>query len=167
MFRSLKARGLKTPALVISDAHSGLTAAICENFPGASWQRCKVHFMRNILAHVPQRSKQAFAKEVKEIWLAPTAAGVRERAAKLCEMYALRFPKGTQTLEDGLEDSLAFYAFPRIDSRKISSCNVLERLNEEIQRRTKAIGIFSNPDSYVRLVTTCLMEYAENWSVSR
>lgn len=167
VFRSLKERGLKTPALVISDAHSGLIAAIRENFPGTSWQRCKVHFMRNILAHVPQRNKQAFAKELKEIWLAPTAVGARERAARLCEAYASRFPKAIETLENGLEDSLSFYAFPQLDSRKIASSNMIERLNEEIRRRTKVIGIFPNPDSYLRLVTTYLMEYAEDWSVSR
>lgn len=166
MFDKLKERGLKTPALVISDAHSGLVAAIRKSFPGASWQRCKVHFMRNILAHIPQKGKDAFAKELKEIWLAPAAAGARERASALCEKYATRYPKAIETLENGLEDSLTFYAFPQLDHRKIASTNMLERLNEEIRRRTRVVGIFPNSDSYVRLVTTYLMEYSEDWSVS-
>ena len=166
LFNSLKERGLKNPALIISDAHSGLVAAIRESFPGASWQRCKVHFMRNILAHIPHRDKDEFARQLKEIWLAPSAEGARERASALVQRYAAKFPKAIQTLEDGLEDSLSFYAFPELDARKIASTNMLERLNEEIRRRTRVVGIFPNPDSYLRLVTTFLMEYAEDWSVS-
>ena len=83
------------------------------------------------------------------------------------DSYAKRFPKEVQCLEEGLEDFLVFYAFPMLDARKISSSNMIERLNREIRRRTSVIGIFPNESSYVRLVTTYLMEYAENWSVSR
>ena len=167
LFQSLKQRGLETPSLVVSDANKGLIAAIRESFPGASWQRCKVHFMRNILAHVPQKEKYAFAAQLKEIWLAPSAELARQRAKQLSERYEKRFPKAIEILEEGLEDSLAFYAFPELDARKISSTNMLERLNKEIRRRTNVVGIFPNPDSYLRLVTTYLMEYAEDWSVSR
>ena len=85
----------------------------------------------------------------------------------VCGVDANRFPKAVQCLEDGLEDSLAFYAFPMLDARKISSSNMIERLNREIRRRTSVIGIFPNKSSYVRLVTTYLMEYAEDWSASR
>jgi putative transposase len=167
LFQSLLDRGLKTPLLVVSDANKGLIAAIRESFPGASWQRCKVHFMRNILAHVPQKEKESFAAQLKEIWLAPSAEIARQRAEQISEQYGKRFPKAIELLENGLEDSLAFYAFPELDARKISSTNMLERLNKEIRRRTSVVGIFPNPDSYLRLVTTCLMEYAEDWSVSR
>ncbi len=167
LFESLKERGLKPPSLVISDAHGGLVAAIRESFPGASWQRCKVHFMRNILAHVSHKDKQAFAGKLKQIWLAPDEKTARKRANALAEEYEKRFPKAIATLEDGLDDSIAFFSFPRLDSRKISSTNMLERLNKEIRRRTRVVGIFPNPDSYLRLVTTYLMEYAEDWSVSR
>ena len=83
------------------------------------------------------------------------------------DSYAKRFPKAVQCLEDGLEDSLAFYAFPMLDARKISFSNMIERLNREIRRRTRVVGIFPNESSYVRLVTTYLMEYAEDRSVSR
>jgi putative transposase len=167
LFEGLKARGLQTPSLIVSDAHGGLIAAIRERFPGASWQRCKVHFMRNILVYVPHRDKAEFAWQLKAIWLAPSAEGAKERAATLAQKYAVRYPKAIDTLENGLEDSLSFYSFPKLDARKIASTNMLERLNEEIRRRTRVVGIFPNPDSYLRLVTTFLMEYAEDWSVSR
>jgi len=121
---------------MVSDANADLVAAIREGFPGASWQRCKVHFMRNILAHIPQKDKKSFAAELKGIWLAPSDESARQRAADLTDKYDRRFPKAIQCLEDGLEDSLAFYAFPLLDSRKISSSNMLERLNKEIRRRT-------------------------------
>lgn len=167
LFESLRQRGLQTPALIVSDANKGLVAAIREAFTGASWQRCKVHFMRNILTHVPQKEKEPFAAQLKEIWLAPSAEMARQRAQNLISQYEKRFPKAVMVLEDGLDDSLAFYAFPELDARKISSTNMLERLNKEIRRRTNVVGIFPNPDSYLRLVTTYLMEYAEDWSVSR
>lgn len=167
LFENLRQRGFQTPSLVVSDANKGLVAAVRESFPGASWQRCKVHFMRNILAHVPQKEKASFATQLKEIWLAPTAELARQRVDNLIERYDKRFPKAIEILEDGLEDSLAFYAFPKLDARKISSTNMLERLNKEIRRRTKVVGIFPNSDSYLRLVTVYLMEYTEDWSVSR
>ena len=167
LFQSLKQRGLETPSLVVFDANKGLIAAIRESFPGASWQRCKVHFMRNILARVPQKEKDSFAAQLKEIWLAPSAELARRRAKQLSERYEKRFPKAIEILEEGLEDSLAFYAFPELDARKILSTNMLERLNKEIRRRTSVVGIFPNPDAYLRLVTTYLIEYAEDWSVSR
>lgn len=167
IFESLQERGLKTPALVVSDAHKGLVAAISTCFPGASWQRCKVHFMRNILAHIPHRDKNALAAQLKQIWVAPSAAEARQRAEQLTQQYEKRFPEAIQNLEDGLEDSLQFYAFPHLDARKISSTNMLERLNREIRRRTNVVGIFPNKDSYIRLVTTYLMEYEEEWSVAK
>lgn len=116
--------------------------------------------MRNILAYVPQKEKKSFASVIKEIWLAPTADLARKRAYDVMDAYAKRFPKAVQCLENGLEDSLTFYAFPKLDARKISSSNMIERLNREIRRRTSVVGIFPNEASYVRLVTTYLMEYA-------
>ena len=167
LFEGLKARGLRMPSLIVSEAHKGLIAGIRACFVGTSWQRCKVHFMRNILAHIPHRDKAEFAGQLKEIWLAPSVEGAKERAAALGEKYVAKYPKAIETLEDGLEDSLSFYAFPKLDSRKIASTNMLKRLNEEMRRRTRVVGIFPNPESYLRQVTTFLMEYAEDWSVSR
>lgn len=167
LFDELKRRGLQPPSLVISDAHAGLVAAIREGFPGTSWQRCKVHFMRNILVHIPHRDKHIFANKLKQIWLAPDAETARKRIAALAEEYEERFPRAIRILEDGLEDSLAFFCFPALDFRKTSSSNMLERLNKEIRRRTRVVGIFPNPASYLRLVATYLMEYAEDWSSAR
>ena len=167
LFQSLKQRGLETPSLVVSDANKGLISAIPESFPGASRERCKVHFMWNIPARVPQKEKDIFAAQLKEIWLAPSAELARQRAKQLAERYEKRFPKAIEILEEGLEDSLAFYGFSELDARKISSTNMPERLNKEIRRRISVVGIFPNPDSYLRLVLTYLMEYAEDWSISR
>lgn len=119
LFEGLKERGLQTPSLVVSDAHKGLIAAIRTSFVGASWQRCKVHFMRNILAHIPHRDKAELAGQLKEM-VCPSAEGAKERAAELAQKYAAKYPKAIETLEDGLRDSLSFYAFPKLDSRKIA-----------------------------------------------
>lgn len=123
--------------------------------------------MRNILAKIPHRNKESLAAELKQIWLAPDAPAARKRADALIEEYEKRFPEAIKILENGLEDSLQFFSFPAIDSRKIASSNMLEKLNKEIRRRTRVIGIFLNPDSYLRLVATYLMEYAEDWSAAR
>lgn len=162
VFSRMKERGLQTPKLIISDANKGLVSAIKQSFPGTSWQRCKVHFMRNILAHVPQKQKKSFASELKAIWLAPDDKIARERAGALMDKYEARLPQAVRCLEEGLEDSLVFYSYPELDQRKISSSNMIERLNREIRRRTSVIGIFPNESSYVRLVTAYLMEYSED-----
>ncbi|MDD4263306.1 MAG: IS256 family transposase [Firmicutes bacterium] len=167
VFNKLKARGLKNPWLVISDAHKGLINAIKKSFVGCSWQRCKVHFMRNILAHVPAKGKAVFAEKLKQIWLQPDKESAKFYANSLMDDYENQYPDAINVLEAGLEDSLQFYAFQRIDHRKISSTNILERLNREIRRRTSVVGIFPSMDSYVRLVTTYLIEYSEEWSTGR
>lgn len=119
--------------------------------------------MRNILATIPHRNKESFAVELKQICLAPDAKAARKRADSLAEEYEKRFSDAIQILED----SLQFYSFPALDSRKIASSNMLERLNKKIRRRTRVVGMFPNPDSYIRLVATYLMEYAEDWSDAR
>ena len=167
VFNKLKARGLKNPWLVISDAHKGLINAIKKSFVGCSWQRCKVHFMRNILAHVPAKGKAVFAEKLKQIWLQPDKESAKFYANSLMDDYENQYPDAINVLEAGLEDSLQFYAFQRIDHRKISSTNILERLNREIRRRTSVVGVFPSMDSYVRLVTTYLIEYSEEWSTGR
>ncbi len=167
LFEKLKDRGLTKPSLIVSDAHKGLVAAIGECFPGSSWQRCKVHLMRNILVHVPHREKERFASLLKGIWMTTDPDTARQRAQELADVYRARFPKAIETLEEGLEDSLTYLTFPKLDARKVSSNNMLERLNKEVRRRTRVVGIFPNPESYLRLVTVYLMEYSEDWSVSK
>lgn len=167
LFESLKSRGLEEVWLVVSDAHKGLIKAIRESFVGCSWQRCKVHFMRNILARIPGKSKGDFAARLKQIWLQPNIDTARTYAENLMDDYENRYPEAIAILEEGLEDSLQFYFFKSIDPRKISSTNMLERLNREIRRRTNVVGVFPNMDSYIRLVTSNLIEYSEDWSAGR
>ena len=167
LFENLKARGLEKVWLVISDAHKELIKAVRESFVGCSWQRCKVHFMRNILAYISGRDKKYFAEKLKQIWLQPDYESARKYARSLMDEYELRYPTAVETLEEGLEDSLQFFNFKEIDHRKISSTNILERLNREIRRRTKVVGIFPSMDSYIRLVTSYMIEYSEDWSRSR
>lgn len=167
LFESLKARGLQKIWLCVSDAHRGLQNAIRKEFLGASWQRCKVHFMRNILAKVSQKDKRVFAGHLKQIWLQPDRKNAIAYAQRIIEQYGDMYPEAMDILEDGLEDSLQYYAFPEIDSRKIASTNTIERLNKEIRRRSKVIGIFPSVDSYIRLICSYLMEYEEDWQTGR
>lgn len=167
LFDRLKERGLEKVWLVVSDAHKGLVKAARESFIGCSWQRCKVHFMRNILAHVSSKHKKSFAEKLKQIWLQPDYDSAKKYANHLMSDYEMQYSQAISILEEGLEESLQFFSFREIDSRKISSTNLLERLNREIRRRTKVVGIFPSMDSYVRLVTSYLIEYSEDWSSGR
>jgi len=167
LFDNLKARGLQNVWLAVSAAHQGLVAAVQKSFIGCGWQRCKVHLMRNILAHVPAKEKESFAVGLKQIWQQPDAKSARAYAEQVIQEYAGRFPKAVEILENGLEDSLQYYEFPEIDSRKISSTNILERLNKEIRRRSRVVGIFPSMDSYIRLVSCYLIEYSEDWETGK
>ena len=153
--------------LCVSDAHKGLEAAIRKKLPGTTWQRCKVHFMRNILAYVPQTHKETVASRLKLIWKAPDEKTARALKEDFCREYENRYPKAVECLEQGFEDSIGFYAFEELDSRKISSTNTLERLNREIRRRSSVVGIFPSTDSYIRLITSYLLEYSEDWQTDR
>jgi len=166
-FDKLKQRGLQKIALLVSDAHQGIQKAFKEAFIGASWQRCKVHFMRNILAHIPHRAKASFGAKLKQIWLQNSKKEAYQAAQTIIEEISKKFPEAIQTLQSGLEDSLQFYHFPQIDRRRISSTNVLERINKEIRRRSKVVSIFPSRESYLRLIATYLMEYTENWEIER
>ena len=166
-FDKLKDRGVKKIALLISDAHKGIQKAFKETFINSSWQRCKVHFMRNILAHIPHRAKKSFAQKLKNIWLQENKEEAIKVAQNIIDEYSKKFPKAIEILQEGLEDSLQFYHFPQIEKRRISSTNIVERINKEIRRRTKVISIFPSKESYLRLVSTYLMEFTEDWEVER
>ena len=167
LFEQLKRRGVETVWLCISDAHTGLKNAIQKCFLGSSWQRCKVHFMRNILVHIPHKEKESFAAKLKQIWYQPDQECAKQYALLVIQEYRDRFPQAIALLEEGLEDSLQFLAFPHLDQRKISSTNSLERVHKEIRRRTRVVGIFPTTDSYLRLVTSYLIEYTEDWVSSK
>ena len=166
-FRGLKERGLHGVCLVTSDAHAGLTAAIAAEFTGASWQRCKVHFMRNVLAHVPSAKKEAFAADLKSIFAQPTRALADERTTAVLAHYGKSSQKAAAILESGIADALSYYGFPTKHWRKIATTNPVEHLNRDIRRRTRVVGIFPNIESALRIITIRLIEETEDWSTER
>lgn len=117
--------------------------------------------------HMPHKEKERFASLLKGIWLMTDPKIARQRARELASEYKAKCPRAIDTLEEGLEDALTFLSFPSLDCRRVSSNNMLKRLNKEIRRRTRMIGIFPYPECYLRLVTVYLMEYSEDWSVIR
>jgi len=164
--RGLRARGLTGVQLVISDHHLGLKQAIAAVFVGASWQRCRVHFMRNVLSKVPKASAEMVAAAIRTIFAQPDAAHVRSQLDEVARMLDAQFPDVATMLRDACEDLLAFTGFPIAHWRKIWSTNPLERINGEIKRRTNVVGIFPNDASIVRLVTAVLVETHDEWAVA-
>ena len=144
--------------LVISDAHEGLKAAIGAVFAGATWQRCRVHFLRNMLAQVPKGSAERVAAAVRTIFAQPDAAHVREQLDVVAGMLGRQFPKLERMLRDAADEVLAFTAFPVSHWKKVWSTNPLERLNKEIKRRTDVVGVFPNPEALLRLAGAVLVE---------
>ena len=164
--KGLRARGLAGVELVISDHHLGLKQAIGAVFVGASWQRCRVHFMRNVLSRVPKASAEMVAAAVRTVFAQPDAHHVRAQLDEVARMLELKFPDVAAMLRDAAEDLLAFTSFPIAHWRKIWSTNPLERINGEIKRRTNVVGIFPNDASILRLVTAVLVETHDEWAVS-
>ena len=162
--RGLVARGLSGVVLVTSDAHQGLTGAIAATLPGASWQRCRTHFMRNLLTRVPKSAQPFVATLVRSIFAQPDAEQVREQQARVVEQLAQRFPAAAELLEEAGPDMLAFAAVPKEVWRQVWSNNPLERLNREIRRRTDVVGIFPNRAAAVRLVGAVLAEQNDEWA---
>lgn len=165
--RSLRARGLKGVKLVVSDAHPGLRDAIASVLRGASWQRCRTHFIRNLLTRVPKAAHGIVATYVRTIFAQPDAESVRAQHARTVEHLRSRFPKAAAMLEDAAEELLAFTAFPKEHWRQIWSNNPQERLNRELRRRTDVVGIFPHRDSIIRLVGAVLCEIHDDWAVVR
>ena len=164
--RSLRDRGLTGVRLVISDAHSGLKASIARVFAGATWQRCKVHLARNVLATVNHAHKDMVAATVRTIHAQPDAAATRAQLHTVVDMLEDRFPKAAEILAAAEGDVTAYAAFPRAHWRKISSTNPLERINKEIKRRSNVVGIFPDDASVIRLVGAVLLEQHDEWAVA-
>jgi putative transposase len=165
--RSLVARGLSGVRLVVSDAHPGLVDAICSTLPGASWQRCRTHFLRNLLAKVPKSAGPFVATLVRSIFAQPDAEAVWAQFHRVVEQLGERFPAAAQMLADAGPDILAFTAFPQTQWKQIWSNNPQERLNKEIRRRTDVVGIFPNRAAAIRLVGMVLAEQHDEWQVVR
>ena len=165
--RSLVARGLAGVELIISDAHQGLRDAIATVFGGASWQRCRTHFMTNLLTRVPKRTQPWVATMVRSIYQQPSAQEVHIQHGKVVEQLAGRFPEAATMLDEAGADILAFTHFPMEHWKKIWSNNPQERLNKEIRRRTDVVGIFPNRSAAMRLVGAVLAEQNDEWIVGR
>src|SRR3712207_3624236 len=159
--RSLKARGLGGTQLVISDAHTGLKAAIGAVLLGAAWQRCRVHFMRNVPARVPKGNAEMVAAAIRTIFAQPDAEHVHAQLDVIAGMLGRQFPQVEAMLREARSELLAFTAFPIGHWKKIWSTNPLERLNKEIKRRTDVVGVFPNPDALLRLAGAVLVERSE------
>jgi len=164
--RGLRARGLKGVELVISDAHPGLKDAIAAVLRGAAWQRCRTHFVRNLLTKVPKAAHGLVATFVRTIFAQPDAESVRAQHARTVEQLQPRFKDAARMLAEA-EEILAFTAFPKEHWRQIWSNNPQERLNREIRRRTDVVGIFPHRPSIVRLVGAVLCEMNDDWAVVR
>ena len=165
--RGLVARGLSGVRLVISDAHPGLVDAIASTLPGASWQRCRTHFVRNLLTKVPKAAQPFVASAVRSIFDQPDASTTHEQHGRVHEQLAERFPEAAVMLHDAGPDILAFASFPETHWRQIRSNNPQERLNKEIRRRTDVVGIFPNRSAAIRLVGMVLAEQHDEWAVGR
>ncbi len=165
--RSLVGRGLSGVRLVTSDAHRGLKSAIEKILAGASWQRCRVHFMRNALSLVPKAAQQMVGATIRTVFAQPDAGSAREQWRRVADGFRPRFPKLAELMDEAEEDVLAYAGFPSEHWQKVWSNNPLERLNKEVKRRTNVVGIFPNEAAVVRLVGAVLSEQHDEWQVGK
>lgn len=163
----LVSRGLSGVKLVVSDGHKGLRRAVEETFLGASWQRCRVHFLRNILSLVPKDGQGMVLAAVRLIFGQPDKTRAREELRALADRLQERLPRVSALLLEAEEEILAHMDFPQEHWKQISSTNPLERLNKEVNRRTRVVGIFPDEKSLIRLIGAVLSEQNDEWAVSR
>jgi transposase-like protein len=168
LFRSLKRRGLKGVELVVSDDHGGLKAAVERHFQGASHQRCQVHYTRNVLGMVGATRRKELASDLRAIFAAPDGRSALELASSVAEKWRGKgHEKVACHIEEHIEECLSCLAFPESHRRRIRTTNGLERLNQEIKRRTRVVRIFPNPESCLRLVSALAVEQSEEWLTGR
>jgi putative transposase len=165
--RQLVSRGLSGVRLVTSDAHLGLKQAVAEVLVGATWQRCRVHFMRNALATVPKLAQQMVAATLRTIFAQPDGTSAHETVERICRLFEKRYPSLVVCLREAEIDILAYYGFPAEHRKQIWSTNTLERLNKEVSRRCNVVGIFPNRPALLRLVGAVLEEQNDEWAVGR
>ena len=165
--RDLVARGLSGVRLVVSDSHKGLVAAIEATLPQAAWQRCRTHFMRNVLCRVPKSAQPFVATLVRTIFAQPSPDEVAAQLSRVVEQLSAKFPEVAVMLEEAAVDITAFATFPTSHWRQIWSNNPQERLNREIRRRSDVVGIFPDRAAIVRLVGSVLSEQHDEWQVAR
>lgn len=165
--QGLVARGVRGVKLVTSDAHPGLKQAIAEVFVGAAWMRCRVHFMRNVLARVSKSAQAMVAATVRTIFEQPDRNSAAAQLRHVCDVLATRFPTVVQLVEAAEGEILTFYDFPVEHRRQIYSTNPLERLNKELKRRSAVVGIFPNRQAVLRLFCALLAEQNDEWLVGQ
>jgi putative transposase len=165
--RSLVARGLHGVQLVIGDAHEGLKGAIAAVLHGASWQRCRVHCLRNLLARVPQKDEAMVAAAVRTIFAQPDRQAAGQQLPEVAQALEARRPQAAQVLREAEDEVLAYMALPRDHWTRIYSTNILERLNREVKRRTDVVGVFPDVPAVLRLVGAVLVETDDDWQVER
>jgi putative transposase len=167
LLRGLIDRGLSGVRLVVSDDHEGIKAAVAGGLPGVKWQRCIVHFERNVLAHVPASSTAEVAEDLKAIFKVRRQKTARALAEEFVELHGKRFPKAVSVFEAGIEDALSYLSFPGSHHARIRSTNMLERLFKEVKRRTKVVGVFPNERSASTLATEIALRSSEEWTLKR
>ena len=163
--RQLVSRGLRGVRLVTSDAHLGLKQAVAQVVTGATWQRCRVHFMRNALSTVPKAAQQMVAATLRTIFAQPDSESARETLARIARLFERRYPKLVAVLQEAEVDILAYHSFPIEHRRQVWSTNSLERLNREVGRRCDVVGIFPNRPALLRLAGAVLEEQNDEWAV--
>ena len=164
--RSLTRRGLRGVKLVISDAHEGLKAAAAKVL-GATWQRCKVHFLRNALAHAGKGQRQMVLAAINTAFAQDSFESSSQQWRVVADQLRSKFPKLADLMDNAEADVLAFMGFPKAHRTQIHSTNPLERLNAEIKRRTDVVGIFPNESAVIRLVGALLLEQNDEWQLQR
>jgi len=168
LLRSLKSRGLKGVELVVSDDHEGLKAAIARHFQGASHQRCQVHYARNLLGMVGATKRKELGADRRTIFASPARETALGAVSSVAEKWRRKgYPKVTEHLEEHVEECLSCLAFPESHRRRIRTTNGLERLNQEVKRRTRVVRIFPNREACLRLVTALAVEQSEEWVTGR
>ena len=159
----LKQRGLKGVEMAVSDDHAGLKKALTETLPEAVWQRCYVHFLRNALDHLPRKADDDCLRELRWIYDRRDLSEARKDMAAWLLRWQEKYPKLCSWVEDNIEETLSFYRLPFGHHKHLKSTNLLERLNEEIKRRTQVVRIFPNEESCLRLIRALAVETHENW----
>jgi putative transposase len=167
LFRSLKARGLCGIELVVSDDHQGLRGAVERHFQGASWQRCQVHYARNLLGMVGHGRRKELSEGLRGVFAAPSREVALHLTSELAARWHHTHPRVSEHLEEHIEECLSCLAFPESHRRRIRTTNGLERLNQEIKRRTRVVRIFPNREACLRLVTALAIEQSEEWLTGR
>ena len=162
-FNSLKKRGLSGVTYVVSDDHKGLKKAVYRCFQGALWQRCQVHFIRNVLQLTSRKDRQYIMSLIREITGSRSLAMAHKRIAETVALLERTHPKIAKKLDEQGEEILAVYHLPESHRKRMRTTNMLERLNQEIKRRTRVVRIFPNEASCIRLITALVMETAEEW----